>query len=177
MLMRPERSGTWTLPSGTTLAIPAGNLAPRHVPDRDADFLRAHGWAEVPPRVSEVKRTPREVVADHQARVRAEKAGYADMPLDPRTPKVRMLPPVDGPFRALSREGRAYIADGTKPMDVPVADMQFLAANGWIILFTLGLAPDDRPARPKRGDLHLERESLLIFDGRQWRGMHKGAAV
>ncbi len=174
----PDSTGkSWHLPSGLEVSLPAGNAGGREIhSQRDVEFLLSQGWTNAPQSIAppapgplEVVKTLREKVASQNAQDAAGSAGVSAS-----GPKVLMLPPLTGPGRALSREGRPYVAKDNAPVEALALDVPFLTANDWTVVCSLGPIP----ARARRGHLHrLPNGNLLIFDGTAWRGLHKGEVV
>ena len=97
-------------------------------------------------------------------------------PLSAPQLKVRMLPPPGGPFRAMTVEGREYsIPKGQGWLDVPIEDARVMAYNGWLDVGPVG-PTEARLVQPLRGATFIDTEinTIIIFDGQDWRDMATG---
>lgn len=166
--MRPPHTGTFVV-GAMAYQAQIGSVIP--VRGEHVEALRAQGW------VSEMENTAQPVAglpsAEELKAAREAQRRESFLPVPTWDPIVRVLPPLEGPYRILEVQGRRY--DGTKPgpQDVHAFDARVLLANGWTRLAVVG-RPEDRQRYPAREERRIEGARELIFDGAAWRDVVTG---
>ncbi len=167
--MLPPGSGTFQVGAHAYLAQKGAGMK---VQAEHVAALEAQGW--ITPLQENIRvalqaaPVPPEVIAAERERRRQD----SFQPIPTGAPMVRVLPPLDGPNRSMTVEGRPYSGMDPKPQDVPDIDARVLCCNGWLFLAALGTLAD-RPARG--GPRRIEEGRELIYDGSAWRDVATGA--
>jgi hypothetical protein len=90
---------------------------------------------------------------------------------------VRLLPPTDVHYQAMTVNCRSYAAAPGATVDVNDSDAAVLTANSWIKVAVVG-ATTARPVNPNVGSLFVDTTvgAIIVSDGKTWRSFN-GTAV